>query len=302
MSLLTSKSRKAMNLVVLLICLSSNAIADSFSKVFVSSEWLKNNLDKVTLFDMSEAGSYQKYHLPGAIWVNYDWLIKPQDGLSLSGGPKYMAKALSQLGVSNDSHVVIYDDIGGMEASRLFWELKKLNHAKVHILDGGNISWVLQGNKVTQELPNKPKTTNYKVPNKHFTDQLTASKDETIAAMKTDSVTLIDTRTKQEYQGHPKQKQSGHIPTALWYEWSDAVDVRSGFKQLESSKIMQQLKAIGVTDKSQSIILYCNTAHRAARTFSMLLSLGFTDVKLYDGSTQEYSIDKALPFKIGMQP
>ncbi len=287
---------------ILSTLLSSSVLADTFSEVFVSTKWLNNNLEKVTLIDMSERGAYQKFHLPGAIWVNYDWLIKSQDGLSLSGGPKYMARVLSQLGISNDTHVVIYDDVGGMEASRLYWELKKLNHSKVQILDGGSINWVLHGHKVTQALPQKPQMAQYQLPKKDYTNQLTADKDETLAAIKDDTITLIDTRTKQEYQGHPKQKQSGHIPGAVWFEWSDAIDVHSGFKQLDDSKILKQLSQVGIKEKSQPIILYCNTAHRAARTFTMLKSLGFSDIKLYDGSTQEYSLDKSLPFKLGIQP
>jgi thiosulfate/3-mercaptopyruvate sulfurtransferase len=34
----------------------------------------------------------------------------------------------------------------------------------------------------------------------------------------------------------------------------------------------------------------------------MLSSLGFTQLKLYDGSMQEYSIDNSLPLRVGEKP
>lgn len=288
-------------ILISLLAMTTSAVADS-KDVFVDVDWLHKNLDQVTLIDMSEQASYQKFHLPGALWVNYDWLIKPQDGLSLSGGLHYMAGILSQLGINNDSHIVIYDDIGGMEASRLYWELDKLNHPKVHILDGGLVSWVLAGKPVTQTLPKRPALANYQIPKQTFTNQLTADKEETVAAIQKQTTTLIDTRSKQEYIGHKKDKRSGHIPNAVWFEWSDALAVNNGFKQKSSDKLLSQLKNLGVTEQHQPIILYCNTAHRAARTFTMLKSLGFNDIKLYDGSLQEYALDKSLPLKRGLQP
>jgi len=285
-------------------CLSLLALA-LFSKplsasndIFVSTSWLQQNQEKVVLIDMSEKSQYQKFHIEGAIWVDYAWLIKPQAGLSLSGGEHYMANLLSQLGISNTTHVVIYDDIGGLEASRLYWELDKLNHQKMNILDGGIVSWVLLGNKVTQDLPKLPTKTAYSVPNKTLTNELTADKDEVIAAIKDPKTLLIDTRTLEEFVGNPKVSRSGHIPSALWFNWSDAINTRKGFALHDRTVLINTLADAGADDMNQSIILYCNTAHRAAHTYAMLKDIGYQNVKLYDGSMQEYGIDKSLSLAI----
>ncbi len=284
------------------LLVSSNYVLAADSNVFVSPAWLKKHQSSVKIIDMSERANFQKFHIEDAIWVNYSWLIKPQNGLALSGGENYMADVLSQLGIKNSDHIVIYDDMGGLEASRLYWELDKLNHQKVNILDGGIVSWVLAGNKVTQKPPKRPAKTQYQVPSKTLTNALTANKSEVIAATKDANTLLIDTRTKEEYAGSSKQKRSGHIPSALWFDWSMSVDTKNGFKQQPTDKLLSSLRAKSVNNLKQPIIVYCNTAHRAARSYTMLKSIGFTNIKLYDGSMQEYSVDTALPLKMGSRP
>lgn len=271
------------------------------TKVFVSPAWLKANQSKVKVIDMSDKANYQKFHIEDALWVNYAWLIKPQNSLQVSGGADYMASILSQLGITNSDHIVIYDDMGGLDASRLYWELKKLNHKNVNILDGGIVSWVLAGNKVTQQTPKRLIQSQYIVPKNHSTNALTADKSDIIDAKK-DNVTLIDTRSEQEYIGDSKNARSGHIPSAIWFEWSKAVDTQIGFKQYPNEELMTNLRGKSINDLATPIIVYCSTAHRAARTFTMLTSLGFSNVKLYDASIQEYEADKALPLKRGKQP
>jgi len=302
-----AKNRGTLNLpglVILVFSLVSLFSMPSFAadnKVFVSPKWLMQNQSNVKVIDMSEQANYQKFHIKNAIWVSYGWLIKPKNNVELSGGSAYMANVLSQLGIKNSDNIVIYDDMGGLPSSRLYWELKKLNHKNVHILDGGIVSWVLAGNPVTQKRPARPNKTNYQASQNDSTKKLTAYKNDVIQAKK-DQVILIDARTKEEYNGNPKQPRSGHIPAALWFEWSNAVDLKNGFKQYPKETLLQTLRGMGVYDLNQPIIVYCNTAHRAARSFTMFKSLGFKHVKLYDGSIQEYLMDKSLPLKHGTRP
>lgn len=276
--------------------------AQANDKVFVSAEWVNEHQNKLVLIDLSSNNSYQKFHLPNAIWVNYDWLIRPQNGLALSGGPNYMQLVLSELGIKREDHIVIYDDMGNLDASRLYWELNKLQHPKVNILDGGTVQWVLKGFPVTQTVPERLTKTNYPLPEKTLTDALTADKTEVLAAIKDKNITLLDIRTEEEYIGHPKQKRSGHIPTAEWFDWTLAVNAANGYQQSEEKDLLNQLSDIGIQDKKQAIIIYCNSGHRAARSITMFQNLGFENVKLYDASMQEYGIDESLPLKLGKQP
>lgn len=280
----------------------ANTETAATSNVFVSSDWVGKNQDKLVLIDLSSQQAYQKYHLPNALWVNYDWLIRPQNGLALSGGPKYMAMVLSQLGIKPEDHIVLYDDIGNLNASRLYWELKKINHAQVNMMDGGIVDWILQGKPVTQSIPKRLPISHYPIPEQDSTDRLTADKKEIQAAIENANIALLDARSEPEYIGDRKQKRTGHIPTAVWFDWSQALDVNNGYKQASQESLLKQLNTLGISTKQQPIIVYCNSGHRASRSMAMLESLGYTNVKLYDGSMQEYGIDKSLPLTVGKTP
>ena len=283
------------------ISLSASAQQDLQTPVFVSPEWVKAHQNEVKIIDLSSKLQYRKFHLPNATWINYDWLIRPQDGLALSGGTVYMANALSQLGIKPSDYVVIYDDMGELNSSRLFWELAKMKHPKVSLLDGGSISWVLAQNRVTQTVPPLRKT-HYPIPTDNLANAYTADKSEVLAAIKDPNIHLMDARSEAEYIGNPKQKRSGHIPTAILFPWDVAVDANHGFRQRSPAQLHKILAQVGITDKTQPIIVYCHTGHRAARLWTLLKSLDFQKVKLYDGSMQEWSLDPNLPIKQGRQP
>jgi len=269
--------------------------------VFVTTDWVNEHDEEIFLFDMSEKLSYQKFHLPNATWLDYSWLIKPQDGLQLSGGPSHMRQILSRLGVTAEDTIIIYDDIGGLEASRLYWELTMLRHKRVAIMDGGSVAWALDGKRVTQEI-NQPKRASYKTNSPYLVDRYLADKQEVITAIDNPNLVLVDTRTELEYVGSHKEKRSGHIPSAVLFPWDATLDPKNGFKQRSDQELMGYFKSLGMHEKDKTYILYCNTAHRAARLWSAMRSLGYENVKMYDASMQEWAQDNTLPLKIGSTP
>ena len=297
---------KAILLTLLITSFSgiSNVLASenpSEKTVFVSASWTQQNLKNIKLIDLSSQLEYQKFHIPQALWVNYEWLIKPKEGIELSGGSDYMARVLSQLGITPQDTLVLYDGMGNLDASRLYWELKKLRHQKVYLLNGGMVSWVLQGYPVTQALP-KIQAANYPTPAEDDTAKLTATQQQVSQVLQNPKALLIDTRTLEEYTGDPKEPRTGHIPGAVLFPWDASLDSKNGFQQRTDEQLMAMLAQTQVTDKTQPIILYCNTAHRAARLFPMLKQLGFEQVSLYDGSIQEWMISPNNPLKTGMEP
>ena len=67
-----------------------------------------------------------------------------------------------------------------------------------------------------------------------------------------------------------------------------------------SDKVLQgELSKLGVKDKTKPLIVYCRSGHRASQSYLTLRSLGYTNVKLYDGSMAEYASKRELPLKKG---
>lgn len=271
--------------------------------VMVDTAWLKQHMndDNVVLVDMSGDPQYQRFHIPGAIYLGYDNLVetRKKDKVSVRIPDERLYKILGLLGISRDSHVVIYDDMGGLHAGRLYWELERIGHPKVSVVDGGLVTWVLAGNKVDNKEV-MPKRVNY------VAGKETAKNEIDLAGIKKVSgsgqSTLLDVRTKEEYLGHPKYKRSGHIPGARLWPWDDNVAFDSGFVLKSADELQQSLTKLGVKNKKDPLVLYCQSGHRASQAYLTLKHLGYEDIKLYDGSMAEYTQDKSAPVKQGDKP
>ncbi len=277
------------------------AIADS---VLVDADWVSQRLDdsSVVLVDMAAEGTqYQRFHLPGAVYLPYQAIVqRRRDGVVVRVDDERLMNILGALGIRNDSHVVVYDDIGGLQAGRLLWELERIGHPKVSVLDGGLVQWILDGRKVVA-TPVRPTPVKYI----RVSDAGRAN-DASLELVKDDAEgkpVLLDVRTKEEYQGDPKSKRrTGHIPGAKWWPWEQAVDFDNGFRLKSADWLQNKLADLGIADKDQPIITYCQTGHRASQTYFTLRRLGYQNVRVFDGSMAEYERDRLAPLTLGLTP
>lgn len=292
-------------LIQLIFLFSFLNISTSFAaSPLVETNWLAANLDKknIVLIDMSDETQYQRFHIKNAIQLPYHVLNKRlKNGVSLSIGSDNIQKLLGLLGITTNSHVIIYDDIGALHAGRLFWELERLNHKNVSILNGGLVKWILEGKPVTAKTFQPTKKTNYQPSNVSVKTSL-ATLDDVLPATRSKDTLLIDVRSTEEYIGNIKARRSGHIPGAKSWDWQNAVDFENQFKFKPTKVLKSELSKLGLNKKEQAVILYCQSAHRAAQSYITLRSLGFNNVKVYDGSMKEYSITPNAPLTKGANP
>ena len=288
--------------ILFLFLFLNSSFAFSSQTLLVDINWLKKNLNSssVRLIDMSDSTQYQRFHIPGATHLPYEAInIRNKKDVSFSVGKNQIIKILGLLGIQSKDHVVIYDDMGGLHAGRLFWELEKTGHKNISLLNGGLVKWILAGNKVTADAKSI-KATQYVAATsgrKNTTDV-----EEILSSKFNNKNILLDVRSKEEYVGHPRYPRSGHIPGAKWLEWSDAVDFENAFKIKNQKTLKKQLQQIGISKTDTPITLYCQSAHRASHSYFTLRQLGFKNVKIYDGSMSEYSKIKSAPLIKGITP
>jgi len=266
-----------------------------------TTKWLAKNLNskQIVLIDMSDSFQYQRFHIPGAVHLAYSALTRSKNRVSLSIGQTKLVKLFGQIGISSDSHVIAYDDTGGLHATRLLWELEQLGHNKMSLLNGGLVKWIREGRKISfSNPPIKTQTYTAKLDSR----TLTATLKDVAPESRAKNTILLDVRSPEEYIGHPKRARSGHIPGAVFWQWDQALDIEHGFTLHNPQQIKQEMKQIGISDPDQPVIVYCRSGHRAAHTYFTLRQLGFKNVKLYDGSMKEYEQSKSLPLTKGKQP
>jgi thiosulfate/3-mercaptopyruvate sulfurtransferase len=270
--------------------------------VMVDTAWVAERLGKpdVVLVDMAADGTqYQRFHLPGAVYLPYQALVqRRKNGVVVRIDDARLYKLLGILGIAANSHVVVYDDVGGLQAGRLFWELERIGHGRVSVMDGGLVRWILEGRKV-EATAVKPRPATYLPAN----DKMRANEVLLDEFRQAGDAVFLDVRTRDEYAGDPRgKKPSGHVPGALWWPWQRTVDFSNGFRLRPVESLQQGLARLGIKDKRQPLITYCQTGHRAAQAYLVLRRLGYTRVRLYDGSMAEYLQSGSRPLRKGLRP
>ena len=74
---------------------------------------------KLVIVDVGSAENYARGHVPGAIHLPYAWLISgapPAPGTMAN--TDQLEQVLNHLGITPNSHVVVYDDDGGGHAGQ----------------------------------------------------------------------------------------------------------------------------------------------------------------------------------------
>jgi thiosulfate/3-mercaptopyruvate sulfurtransferase len=272
--------------------------------VLVEGRWLEANIHdaRVVVVDMSDDDTqYQRFHLPGAVRLPYETLVKERkaDKVKVRLDDPELAALFGKLGITREKYVVIYDDMGGLNAARLFWELERLGHPRVSVLDGGLVSWILDGRKVVNSAP-RPVPAPYVLNGAGRANE--ASLDDVKTAMQTKSTRLLDVRSDEEYLGEPKKPRTGHIPGARWWPWERGVDFTRGFTRRDEATLKQTLRSVGATDPQAPIIAYCRSGHRAAQSYLTLRSLGYENVRVYANSMNEYGLKPTDPLTQGAKP
>lgn len=287
----------------LLLLALSWAEPGSASPVTVDTAWLADHLEDsgLVLVDMTaDPVQYRRFHLPGARYLSPRALVdKNKAGVSLRVPARRLFALLGELGINADSHVVIYDDMGGLEAGRLFWELERSGHAQASVLDGGLVKWVLEGRPVVAEVPPMVRA-HYRPAGPGRANEIDLA--GVLAARKDPSVVLLDVRTPEEYAGKPSDPRTGHIPGAHLWPWDQAVDFEHGFVLKRPEVLLRSLRQAGIEGPDADVVLYCRSGHRAAQTYATLRSLGFERLRLYDGSMAEYGLAKSEDLRRGPAP
>ncbi|MET3536562.1 sulfurtransferase [Chryseobacterium limigenitum] len=238
---------------------------------------------------------YQNYlekHVKGARFIDLDKDLAEIGEDATFGGRhplpdiEKFAQTLSNLGISEDSHVVIYDDKNGANASaRAWWMLRSFGLKNVQVLDGGFQGAEKEGlefssDEETFERSDIIKKGNWLLPIVNLEDV----ENELV----NNSSTVIDVRDAYRYNGdsEPIDLVAGHIPGAINIPFSENLDGNGNFLKPEILK-EKYLKLL--ENKPQNLIIHCGSGVTACHTILALECAGFQMSNLYVGSWSEWS-------------
>ena len=197
-----------------------------------------------------------------------------------------------QLGISTNSHVVLYHIRSEVPVmARMFLTLEDLGlQGRVSFLNGGLDAWKKAGFTTTKDLPSSKKG-NIKVK----PGVLLVDKEYVLRDLNTQAGVVVDARMQRYYDGEPTgNPRDGHITGAKNIPYTEMVDASNMFK---SSDQLQAYFTPVVPDKSKEVVTYCFIGQTASVVYMAGRILGY-NMKLYDGSLQEWSRLDNLPMEV----
>jgi thiosulfate/3-mercaptopyruvate sulfurtransferase len=275
----------------------------------VSTEWLAAHLDdpNLVLLDGSfklpgatptAAEDYASRHIPKARFFDIDDIADHDTLLPhmLPTAEAFEAYA-ADLGISNDSVIVVYDTPGLMSAGRVWWTLRIFGHDKVAILNGGLRKWQAEGRPVTAEVPPVAKGT-FKA---SFDATAVRSKAQVLANLESRAEQVIDARSAGRFTAEEKEARpglrSGHIPGSVNLPFNALTDPQTG-ELLDVEKIRAAFEKAGL-DLSAPVIASCGSGVTATALAFGLHLAGKDDVAIYDGAWTEWGQPGETPVDTG---
>lgn len=279
-----------------MIIFSINSKIDKMTPIISPSD-LKNLptenliiLDARTGKDIKQ--NYLERHIKGARFIDLDKDLAEIGEDAAFGGRhplpsvEKFAETLSNLGIAENSHIIVYDDKNASNAAaRAWWMLRSFGFEKVQVLDGGMQATEKNGLEFSSGEETFEKASLIK--KEHWF--LPVSSLEVIEnELKNNSSTVIDVRDAYRYKGEsePIDLVAGHIPGAINIPFSENLDENGNF--LNPEVLKEKYKQL-LENKPEHLIIHCGSGVTACHTILALDYAGFPVPDLYVGSWSEWS-------------
>ncbi len=270
-------------------------------ELVATTEWLADNLDRPEIRiadvrwrpDGTGRAFFERGHIPGAVYL--DWATDlcdnvEQSNLFLLAGPEQIAAALGRAGIGDGTTLVVYDDVQGIYAARVWWSLRCYGLESCRILDGGLPAWLADERPLSNaDVDPSPATF---TPRAQPRIRLTTA--EVRGLLGSLDVLFVDARAPDEYLGRGgNTRRLGHIPGAVNLPAGRLVE--PGSQRLPSPETLRSLvRAAGIV-RGRRIVCYDGSGLAATKVAFVLNALGFDDVAVYDGGWAEWGDRLDLP-------
>lgn len=246
--------------------------------------------------------NYQQSHLKGALFVDVNTqLADIKKDVSLGGRhplptAEQFSKTLTDLGITPETWVVVYDDKNGANAAaRFWWMLRSIGHEKVQVLSGGIQAAIQAGFPTSSAVEVANQVESYPVQYWQWSTIDLQGMDDMIQK---EQFVVIDVRESARFKGEtePIDWVAGHIPGATNIPFTANLDAEGFFLSPDELKTKYQ-KAFENTP-AENRVVHCGSGVTACHT---LLALAVADLplpKLYVGSWSEWSRNNR---KIGIE-
>ena len=126
------------------------AISYAHPEQLVDTDWVAAHAAdaNVRLVDMRQSG-WDNGHIEGAEYLAPTAIRDAKAPPTFLPTPAEFEKMMRSLRIGDNTHVVVYDERGGIYAARLWWILNYFGHPRVSLVNGGWTKWTAERRATT---------------------------------------------------------------------------------------------------------------------------------------------------------
>jgi len=210
-------------------------------------------------------------------------------------GQDAFIQAARDLGVNNNSTIVVYDDHGIYSSARAWWMFKSMGHENIAVLNGGLMAWKKAGFVLEEKKSRQVSQGDF---SGIFNPDFFKDHQDVLGHLTDKEEMVIDARAENRFLGlveEPREGlRSGHIPGSVNLPYTDLlidgkmIDLQN-LKKIFSSKI----------PKSRKLVFSCGSGITACVLALGAELSGYKNMSVYDGSWTEWGSIPELPIEKG---
>ncbi len=240
------------------------------------------------LVDARPTLDYRENHVEGAVSIARADIVVNTPHPNLVGTPEQIERVMGSRGIGNDTLVITYDDNKNMDSARLWWTLKYYGHDNVKVVSGGLKALQAEGVTMTSSAPSVAAAT-FQAGPPDESMIITGREVRALVEEPRDDVTIIDTRTKEEYL------EEGTIPGSVLLNFVGNNFADGTFRPVRQIRIRYVEAGI---DLDEGAVLFCKTSIRGAQTHLAMYNAGYRNLRLYDGAWVEWTANPMNPIYV----
>jgi thiosulfate/3-mercaptopyruvate sulfurtransferase len=255
------------------------------------------------VWDVRGADDYARGHIPGAVNIGNPGNVLRNPNTEDFVPTAQVEKLLNGAGIDLSKEIIVYSRMGDPIAHFGLLTVRHFGGKKGKVFHGGMDEWQAAGQPVAREATRLAAVEQKLTIDPTVQIYLT----EVLSKVKSPDVQFIDTRTPREFSGDDiRALRGGHIPGALsipyeqnWVDPDTGVKLAKGEVKTRDGMALKsaaQLKALYAgLDPAKETIVYCQSGGRASVTASVLRSLGFEKVRVFEEGWLGYGNNLSAP-------
>jgi len=240
--------------------------------------------------------NYETAHLPSARFVSLDTDMGGKKTGNNGRHPlptrEQVVAVMHELGVNDDTQVVVYDQCEGMHASRVWWTLNWMGHRDVAVLDGGLQAWQRLDGEVQTTMPQPAAAGNF---SDRGVGMPVVTYEDVLNNVQTAERLVMDARAADRFAGQNETLDpvGGHIPGAINHFYKQNLNSDGTFKTAE--QMTAQFQSLIGQRRAEYLIMQCGSGVSACHNLLALQTVGLGTAPLYVGSWSEWCSREGAP-------